>query len=198
MADDTHDPTPEDITQLLQDWGQSGDRQALDRLIPLVTDELHRIARSFLGRERADHTLQPTALVHEAYLRLIDRRRASWQDRVHFFSFAARTMRRILVEHARRHQAAKRGGGAHKVPLDEAHRLAVHQPVDLLALDEAITTLSGFDPRQGRIVELRYFAGLTVQEIAEVVQVGTATVSRDLAMARAWLRGQLQGKVEHP
>ncbi len=102
------------------------------------------------------------------------------------------------MEHARRHQAAKRGGGAHKVPLDEANQLAVHQPVDLLALDEAITILSGFDPRQGRIVELRYFAGLTVQEIAEVVEVGTATVSRDLAMARAWLRGQLQGKPENP
>ena len=191
--DERQDPADQDITQLLQDWGRTGDRQTLDRLIPLVTEELHRIASSFLGRERPDHTLQPTALVHEAYLRLIDRRRASWQDRVHFFSFAARTMRRILVEHARKHQAIKRGGGAHKVPLDAMHRVTVREEVDLIALDQALTALSELDPRQGRIVELRYFAGLTMQEIAGVVGVGTATVSRDLAMARAWLRCQLEG-----
>ncbi len=181
-----------DITALLQQWSRGGNRESLDLLIPLVSRELHRIARGFLGNERADHTLQPTALVNEVYMRLVDRRKATWQDRVHFLSFAARTMRRILVDHSRKQKAQKRGAGAQQVTLDESSAFELQRGVDYLALDEALSGLAEIDSRQARIIELRYFAGLTIEEIAAVVEVGTATVKRDLAMARAWLRRELE------
>ena len=183
-------PLTDDVTELLRRWSD-GDQQSLDRLIPLISRELHRIARSFFDRERLDHTLQPTALVNEAYLRLIDRKKATWENRVHFLSFAARTMRRVLVEHARKRHAVKRGAGAEQVTLKDGSVLQEPREIDLLALDEALSQLAEIDDRQARIVELRYFAGLTVREIASVVEVGTATINRDLAMARAWLRREL-------
>jgi RNA polymerase sigma factor (TIGR02999 family) len=192
-SDPTADP---DVTALLHQWSSKGDRHSLDLLMPVISRELHRIAQSFFAQERADHTLQPTALVNEVYLRLIDRRRATWQDRVHFLSFAARTMRRILVDHARKRFAAKRGAGIQLVPLVDSSAQAHQRSVDLLSLDEALSRLAELDPRQGQIVELRYFAGLTIPEIATVVDLGPATVNRDLAMARAWLRRELEADGE--
>lgn len=181
----------QDVTALLQRWSDEGHRESFDQLMPLISRELHRIARSFLAKERKNHTLQPTALVNEAYLRLIDRKASSWESRIHFLSFAARTMRRILVEHARRRGTAKRGAGAQRVSLEDSLVIATQREVDLLALDDALSQLAEIDPRQAKIVELRYFAGLTIEELATAVGVGTATVNRDLAMARAWLRREL-------
>lgn len=187
------DPRPDrDVTALLQQWSQEGDRQALDLLMPLVAQELHRMAQGFFRQERSDHTLQPTALVNEVYMRLVDRRKATWQDRVHFLSFAARTMRRVLVDHSRKQKAQKRGAGAQQVVLEDSAVVTVQRGIDFLALDEALLGLAEIDTRQARIVELHYFAGLTVDEIAAVVEVGTATVKRDLAMARAWLRRRME------
>jgi len=180
----------EGITQLLVRWG-GGDQRALEELMPLVYDELHRLARSYLRRERRDHTLQPTALVHEAYLRLVDQRGAAWNSRSQFFGIAARMMRRILVDHARLHAAAKRGDGAYKLSLDKADQQVSQQAVDLLALDEALDRLAAFSPQQSRIVELRYFGGLTIEETAAVVGVSHATVEREWGVARAWLRREL-------
>lgn len=180
-----------DVTDLLRRWSEGGDRESLDRLIPLVSDELRRIAGSVFVQERSDHTLQPTALVNEAYMRLIDRKQATWQSRIHFFSFAARTMRRILVDHARRHRAEKRGADAKRIPLEDASAIELQRGIDLLALDACLTRLSDLDSRQGRIVELRYFAGLKIEEIADVMEIGQATVNRDLLMARAWLKQEL-------
>ena len=187
----TEKPSDHDVTELLRRWSEGGDRDSLDRLIPLVSDELRRIAGSVFIQERSDHTLQPTALVNEAYMRLVDRKQATWESRIHFFSFAARTMRRILVDHARRHRAEKRGADAQRVPLEDASAVELQRGVDLLALDAALTHLSEMDARQGRIVELRYFAGLKIDEIATVMEIGQATVNRDLAMARAWLKQEL-------
>lgn len=179
-----------EVTRLLLSWN-AGDPQALDVLMPLVNDELRRLAQHYLSREKRGHTLQPTALVNECYLKLVDRRRVSWKDRAHFFAFAARTMRRILVEHARAHQAIKRGNGAERVTLAE-HSANVRPPeVDVLDLDEALETLASMDDRQHRIVELRFFAGLSIRETAEVMGIGEATVNRDWASARAWLYTQL-------
>ena len=186
-------PEDHDVTDLLRRWSSDGDRESLDRLMPLISRELHRIARSFFQRERPNHTLQPTALVNEVYLRLVDRKKATWENRVHFLSFAARTMRRILVEYARKRKTAKRGAGAEPVTLDDALASEEQRGVDLLALDEALSRLGEIDPRQARLVELRFFAGLTVREIAAVEEIGTATVNRDIAMARAWLRRELEG-----
>lgn len=183
----------QDVTSLLQEWSRSGDREALDRLLPLVSQELHRIARSFFQQERSDHTLQPTALVNEAYVRLVDRKRSNWENRVHFFSFAARTMRRILVDHARQRNASKRGSGAVPVPLTDVHLADFQRGIDLLALDEALERLTAKAPRQARMIELRYFAGLTLEEIVSLEEVSKSTVDRDLAMARAWLRRELKG-----
>ncbi len=162
--------------------------------MPLVYDELHRLASRYLSRERPDHTLQSTALVHEAYLRLISQRDVHWQNRSHFFGVAAQMIRRILVDHARAHQAAKRGSGAVKLSLDEALASPENQPdLDLLALDDALNRLAEIDPQQGRIVELRYFAGLSIDETAEVLHISPATVKRDWVMAKAWLFREITG-----
>ena len=167
------------------------DQGALDELMPLVYGELRRLARSYLRRERPDHTLQPTALVHEAYLRLIDQRRASWQNRSQFFGIAAQMMRRILVDHARLRQAGKRGDGNYRVSLDQADLVADQQAVDLLGLDDALNRLVTFSLQQSRIVELRYFGGLTIAETAALLGVSHATVEREWSVARAWLRREL-------
>ena len=181
---------PEEITQLLIAWNQ-GDQQARDELAPLVYDELRRIARSYLRRERRDHTLQPTALVNEAYIRLIDQSRVNWQNRAHFFGAAARLMRQILINHAEARRAAKRGGEAERISLSDVDHFVAGQDVDLISLDEALKNLERIDSPQCRIVELRFFAGLTIEEIAEVTGVSPATVKREWTAARAWLRREL-------
>jgi RNA polymerase sigma factor (TIGR02999 family) len=183
-------PAPESITQLLLSW--SGGRQsALNELVPLVYPELRRLAAGYLRRERLDHTLQPTALVHEAYMRLVDQSIADCHTRARFFAIAAHVMRQILVNHAERHKAAKRGGG-NKVALDEAVALAGESKVvDVLALDRALNKLAQLDPRQSHIVEMRFFCGLPEQEIAEVLDISIRTVKRDWVMAKAWLHGEL-------
>jgi RNA polymerase sigma factor (TIGR02999 family) len=168
-----------------------GDAAALDQLVPIVYEELHRQAQRYLRRESPGHTLQTTALVHEAYLRLVDQREARWQNRAQFFGVAAQLMRRILVDHARRHQAAKRGGSAIQVPFEEGAVAAVESEVDLVALDDALTRLAAFDPQEARVVELRYFTGLGIEETAEALRISPATVKREWAMARAWLKREL-------
>jgi len=185
------DPSSQ-VTALLAEWGK-GDLQARDALLPLVYNELRRLAASHLRRERSDHTLQATALVHEAYLRLVQQDDANWQNRHHFFGAAANMMRRILVDHARVHAAEKRGGGAEKVPLTEAIAMSQRQPAELLALDECLARLAAVDAQQGRIVELRVFAGLSVQETADVLGISPATVKRDWAVAKAWLLHEVRG-----
>jgi RNA polymerase sigma factor (TIGR02999 family) len=182
----------EGITQLLVDWGK-GDQAALEKLMPLVYDELRRLASNYLRRERATHTLQPTALVNEAYLKLVDQRNAQWQNRAHFFGISAQLMRRILVDHARQHQAAKRGGSnQQRLSITSAERVAKQPEVDLLALNEALEELTQMDPQQAQIVELKFFGGLSIDETAEVLGISHATVERDWKMARAWLRRQLE------
>jgi RNA polymerase sigma factor (TIGR02999 family) len=179
----------EDVTAVLQDWNR-GDREALERLMPAVAGELRRIARLHLRRERRGHTLQPTALVNEAYLRMVNVAQVRWRDRTHFFAFASRLMRRILVDHARAHGAAKRGGGWRVTSVEEGGRTP--RDFDLVALDHALEELALLDERQARLVELRFFAGLTIDETAETLGVATATVSRDWATARAWLYRRLK------
>ena len=181
----------QDVTQLLLDW-RAGDPAALDRLMPLVADELRLRARRYLAHEAPDHTLQPPALVNEVYLRLVDQRRVSWKNRAQFFGFAAQTMRRILVDHARAQKAWKRGRGVAKIPIDEAVGLADQRSVDIIALDDALKELAEMDPRQSRMVELRFFGGLSLEEAAEVLGVGVATVSRDWVAVKAWLHRELQ------
>ena len=178
-----------DVTRLLLQWSE-GKREARDQLIPLVYRELRRLAVRSLKSERSDHTLQPTALVHEAYEKLVDQRQVHWKDRAHFFAASAALMRRILVDHARRRGALRRGGSAKKVSMDGVE-VATAPDVEVLALDEALTELAGFDPDQARIVELRFFAGLSLPETAEAVGVSRATVHREWAMARAWLHRRL-------
>ncbi|HEV7667528.1 MAG TPA: sigma-70 family RNA polymerase sigma factor [Thermoanaerobaculia bacterium] len=185
------EPPRDEITQLLHAW-RGGDRDALDRLVPRIYGELRRVADRYLRRERADHTLQPTALVHEAYLRLSGGERPEWRDRVHFFAVAAQMMRRILVDHARAHRADKRGGGARRVSLDEGIAEAVERTADLVALDDALVALAKIDPRKARIIELHYFAGLTVAETAEVLDRSISTVVLDARLARAWLVAELR------
>ena len=187
----------ENVTRLLQDWGK-GDQQALEELLPLIYNELRRLAHNFLYRERPEHTLQTTALVHEAYLKLIDQRDARWQNRAHFFAIAAQAMRRILIDSARRHAAMKRGGPSEKLSLDEALSISVEPDANLLALDEALTALAEIDPQQSRIVELRYFGGLTIEETAEVMKISPATIKREWAMARAWLHQALTENPSEP
>ena len=182
--------TPDEITRLLIAWNQ-GDQRARDELTPLIYDELRRLARGLLRHERPGHTLQPTALVHEAFLRLIDQSQVNWQNRAHFFGAAARLMRQILINHAEARRAAKRGGEAERVSLNDVDHSTPRQEIDLIALDEALQRLERLDPQQGRIVELRYFSGLTIEEIAEVIGVSPATVKRDWNLARAWLRREL-------
>jgi RNA polymerase sigma-70 factor, ECF subfamily len=181
---------PHEVTRLLGLWS-TGQAEALEELFPLVYDQLRALAGSFLRRERAGHTLQPTALVHEAYFRLTGRSQVSVRDRAHFFAVAAQAMRRILVDHARRQRAAKRVDPADRVPLDEASPAVAAADVDLLALHEALDDLAQVNPRQGRVVELRYFGGMTTEEAAEVLEVSTATVERDFKAARLWLHRQL-------
>ena len=184
-------PRPQaSITELLIAWGD-GHRDALDELLPLVYDELRRLASRYLQREPDGHTLQPTALVHEAYLRLIDQRRVKWKNRAHFYGVSAKVMRRILVDHARARRAGKRGVGWERVPLVEDAASTDHADVDVLALDEALRRLSAFDPQQERIVELRYFGGLTIDETALVVGISPATVVREWTVAKAWLLNEL-------
>ena len=183
----------EEITQLLIDWGK-GDQAALERLMPLVYSELRRLASNYLRRERVGHTLQPTALVNEAYLKLIDQKNAKWQNRAQFFGISAQLMRRILVDHARQRQAVKRGGSdQQRLSITSAQADVIHQPeIDLLALNEALDELAQMDPQQSRIVELKFFGGLSIDETAEVLGISHATIERDWKSARAWLRRQLE------
>ena len=183
----------QDITGLLDDWGR-GDRHALDRLLPVIYAELRRIAARQLRLEREGHTLQPTALVHEAYLRLVEQRSVDWQSRAHFFGVAAQVMRRVLVDHARMRNYQKRGGKLAHVELDEAATLATEQAAELVALDEALDALARLDPRKSRVVELRYFGGLSAEETAEVLGVSEVTVLREWGRAKAWLRREMSGK----
>jgi RNA polymerase sigma factor (TIGR02999 family) len=185
-------PPANPVTRLLLEWSD-GDQEALTRLMPLVYDELRSIARQYLRRERADHTLQPTAVAHEAYLRLVDQRRVRWRNRAHFFAVAAQLMRRILVDHARSHAAAKRGGGVRPLTLDAGGEPSVMRDLDVLALDETLARLKALDPRQEQLLELRFFGGLSVEESAEVMGISTATVKREWRTAKAWLYRELGG-----
>lgn len=180
-------PSPPEVTQLLKDWGD-GDKAALDKLMPLVYEELHRLAHQYMSRERTGHTLQTSALVNEAYFRLIDQKDVQWQNRAHFFGIAAQMMRRILVDHARSRASAKRGGIAHRVSLDEAMIVSEERAADVVALDDALKSLAEIDPRKSQIVELRFFGGLSIEETAEVLKVSPGTVMRDWTLAKAWLR----------
>ncbi|CAN5877175.1 sigma-70 family RNA polymerase sigma factor [soil metagenome] len=181
---------PGRITQLLLKWS-GGDSSAREELMPLVYGELRRLAAKYLRRERVNHTLQPTALVNETYLRLIDQQKVEWQNRAQVFGLAARLMHNILVDHARSHQAAKRGGQQFSVSLSRADRISQEAEIDLVALHETLERLAAHDPQKGRIVELRFFGGLTIEETAEVLEISHATVERDWKMARAWLRCEL-------
>ena len=181
------------VTELLVAWS-AGDSSALDRLVPLVHAELRRLARRQMRRERDGHTLQTTALVNEAYLRLVDLSRIRWQDRAHFFAMSARLMRRILVDHARSRQYVKRGGGAWRVTFDEALVASAEPAADLLALDDALQALARVDARKSQVVELRYFGGLSVEETAEALHVSPETVMRDWRLARAWLLREITGR----
>jgi len=182
--------TRQDPTALLLAWGE-GNQAALAALLPLVHDELRQIARRHMGKERQGHTLQPTALVNEAYLRLIEVKRMQWQNRAHFFAMAARVMRRILVNAALSRGYQKRGGGAQRVTLDEGLAISGEMPPDLVALDEALTALAATEPRKAQVVELRFFGGLSVEETATVMTISAATVKREWSMAKAWLYTQL-------
>ena len=184
-----------DLTRLLRDWS-AGDQGALDSVIPLVYDELRRLAHNRLRRERPGHTLNTTALVHEAYVKLVDVKEASFRDRAHFLAMASRAMRRILVDYARARNAAKRGGGAENVTLDEALKIPEDYAAAVSELDEALGRLEEFDPRQSQVIEHRYFGGLTLEETAEVLGVSLATVKRDLRFARAWLAKELGAEAE--
>jgi RNA polymerase sigma factor (TIGR02999 family) len=180
------------VTQLLVSWG-NGDQQSLESLIPLVYDELRRQARRYLRRERPDHTLQSSALVHEVYVRLIDQRQANWHNRSQFFGVAAQLMRRILVDHARSRGAVKRGAGVTKLAIAEEVAAIEMQNVDLIALDSSLTKLEQIDPQQCRIVELRFFSGLSIEDTADALSISPATVKRDWAMAKAWLYREISG-----
>ena len=184
MTEDSHEPT--DVTMLLNAWSD-GSQDALDELMPLVYQELRKLARSYLRAERPEHTLQPTALVNEAYLRLVDQRNVRWQNRRHFFGIAAQLMRRILVDHARKRQSEKRGGGEALVPFEEAKGVPV-KARDLVALDDALKDFATIDPRSAKIVELRQFGRLSIDETADVLEISPATVKRDWTVAKAWLR----------
>lgn len=187
-------PAPHEITGLLVAWG-GGDESALERLIPLVYDELRHLAHRYMSRERPGHTLQTTALVNEAYLRLVNWKEVQWQNRAHFFAVSAQMMRRILVDFARDKQYLKRGGGALQVSLSEAAALTECRAADLLALDEALTTLTVMDRRKGQVVEMRFFGGLSVKEVGEVLNVSEETVMRDWRLAKVWLLRELRREV---
>jgi RNA polymerase sigma-70 factor, ECF subfamily len=182
----TPSSTRQEVTQLLGDWSR-GDERALEKLFPLVQPELHRLAHHYMSRERAGHTLQTTAILNEAYLRLVENTQPPWQNRTHFVAATAQLMRRIMVDHARERQSLKRGGGALRVTLDEAAWVTETRSAELLALDEALERLAAQDPRKNQIVELRYFGGLTVEETAEFLRLSPRTVEREWTMAKAWL-----------
>jgi RNA polymerase sigma factor (TIGR02999 family) len=184
-----HGP-PSQVTKLLQGW-RAGDREASDVLLPLVYDELRRLARHYLRDERPNHTLQSAALVHEAYFRLVEQELPAWESRTHFFAVAAQLMRQVLVDYARRHRASKRGSGAFALSLDDAVSLPQRKDLDVIALDDALTTLAEIDPRQSKVVELRFFAGLSLEEISEVMEISTATAQREWTAARAWLHREI-------
>jgi RNA polymerase sigma factor (TIGR02999 family) len=179
--------SPQQVTQLLVAWS-GGDQAARDELMPLVYEELRRLAHKCIRRERPGHTLQTSALLNEAYLRLVDQKNIHWQDRAHFFGIAARLMRQVLVDYARKRGYVKRGGDAHRVPLDEAMIVSGERAADVVALDDALKSLAEIDPRQSQIVELRFFGGLSIEETAEVLAVSPGTVMRDWTLAKAWLR----------
>ncbi len=189
-------PSSSEITELLHAW-RGGDRLALERLTPLVYEELHRMPKHYMARERNGHTLQTTALVNEVYLRLVKVKEVEWQDRAHFFAVSAQMMRRILTDFARSQGYEKRGGGARRVPLDEAFTVSAESTVDLVALEQALTRLEESDARKSKVVELRFFGGMTVEETAEVLQISSETVMRDWSMARAWLQRELDRGVGH-
>ncbi len=184
-------PSPQEFSLLLQAWS-GGDESALDRLMPMVYDELHRLAHHYMLREEAGHTLQTTALVNEAYLRLVDANRVQWRDRVHFFAIAAKLMRQILVDFARKRSCQKRGGRVREVSLGKAALMGPDGSVDLIRLNDALTSLSELDPRKAKVVELRFFGGLSLEETAEVLEVTRMTVSRDWKMAKLWLLKELR------
>jgi RNA polymerase sigma-70 factor (ECF subfamily) len=183
-------PSPNEVTQLLIAWG-NGDQAARDELMPLVYKELRRLAHRYMGRERPDHTLQTSALVNEAYLRLIDQKDVQWQNRAHFFGIAAQMMRRILVDYARKRGFAKRGGEARPVSLEEAMIVSEERAANVVALDDALKSLAEHDPRKSQIVELRFFGGLSIEETAEVLAVSAGTVTRDWTLAKAWLKREM-------
>lgn len=183
-------PESQDVTQLLVAWS-NGDQAALDRLLPLVNTELRQLARRYMRRENPGHTLQTSALVNEAYMRLIDQQQVRWQNRAHFLGIVAQLMRRILIDHARNHHYAKRGGGALRVSLDEAAAVTEARAAELLAVDEALENLTAMDARKGRIVELRFFGGLSLEETAEVMGISSPTVQREWRAAKAWLHRML-------
>lgn len=182
---------PQQVTKLLHDWSQ-GNKAALDQLMPVVYQELRRLANSYLKGERSDHTLQATALIHEAYIRLIDQNTPQWESRAHFFGVAARLMRQILIDHARTRAAARRGGDQQRISLDDALLFSDDQAAELVAFDEALNRLSAFDERKCRIIEMRSFGGMSVEETAEALGVSVPTIKREMRLARAWLRRELQ------
>jgi RNA polymerase sigma-70 factor (ECF subfamily) len=188
--------SPEEVSRLLAECSY-GNQAAFNKLLPLVYDELHRLASAYMSRERRDHTLQTTALVNEAYLRLVDQNRARWQDRVHFLAIASKVMRQILIDHARTHGRAKRGGGEQRISLDEVAVVSEQRSAELLALDEALRKLAEVDRRKSDVVELRFFGGLTIEEAAEVLKVTPKTVTRDWNMARAWLLREISRGGNH-
>ncbi|MDH3284439.1 MAG: sigma-70 family RNA polymerase sigma factor [Acidobacteriota bacterium] len=183
----------QDVTGLLEDW-RAGDERALAKLWPLVYDELHGLAERYMRRERAGHTLQATALVNEAYMKLVDQKRVDWKSSLHFVALAAQMMRRILVDHARGRDVAKRGGGARRISLDQAPEIAIEASMDVVAVDEALQQLTDIDPQLGKIVELRFFGGMTAEEIAEFLGISVPTVTRRWRMAKAWLFRHLSGE----
>lgn len=184
-------PGSASVTELLRSWGD-GDQCALDALIPVVETELRRLARIYMARERRDHTLQTTALVNEAFVRLVDARGVRWQDRAHFLGIAARLMRRVLVDHARTRGFQKRGGGARRVPLDDGVAVSPALDIDLLALDSALEALAAVDERKSRVIDMRFFGGMTVEETADALHVSTDTVKRDWRLAKMWLLRELE------
>jgi len=180
------EPSPKSVTQLLIDW-RAGDETALNKLIPIVYGELRRLAHNYMRHERSGHTLQTSALINEAYIRLVDHKGMRWQNRKHFYAVAAQAMRRVLVDYARSRDTDKRGGGVRMVELDEAATVAQKQATDLMALNEALIELEALDPRKAKIVEMRYFGGMSIEEIAETLEVSTATVNREWKRAKLWL-----------
>ena len=190
-------PSPHEVTQLLKDWS-SGNQAALDKLTPLVYEELHRLAHRYMNRERPGNSLQTSGLVHEAFLKLVDQRNVRWQNRAHFFGIAAQLMRRILVDYARNRQYAKRGGNAYQVSLDEGLIVSEERGAEVVALDEALVGLAVIDSRKSQIVELRFFGGLSIDETAEVLGVSPGTVMRDWTLAKAWLRREMIGEKQTP